>query len=101
VPAHDHSPSTYLTVLALLLVLTVATVGISFVPLEGFWHIVCGLIIALVKASLVVLFFMHALGSDRATKVVIVAAITWLLVLFALTLCDYFTRSLVPYAPGH
>jgi cytochrome c oxidase subunit 4 len=96
-----HSPATYLTVLGLLLVLTVVTVAISFIPLEGFWHIVCGLVVALVKATLVVLFFMHALGSPRATRVVIVAAIVWLLVLFSLTLCDYFTRSMVRFAPGH
>jgi cytochrome c oxidase subunit 4 len=96
-----HPPSTYLTVLAVLLLLTVLTVAVSFIPLQGFWHIVCGLVIALVKASLVVLFFMHALDSSRATRVVIAAAVAWTLVLFSLTLCDYFTRSLVPFAPGH
>jgi cytochrome c oxidase subunit 4 len=96
-----HPPSTYLTVLAVLLLLTVLTVAVSFVPLQGFWHIVCGLVIALVKASLVVLFFMHAIDSPRATRVVIAAAVAWTLVLFSLTLCDYFTRSLVPFTPGH
>ena len=66
------SPRVYLGVLVLLLLLTVLTVSVSFVPMGGFWHIVCGLLIALVKAGLVVLFFMQALvepacqlGCDR------------------------------------
>ncbi len=96
-----HSPFTYLTVLAVLLLLTVLTVAISFREMDSFWHMVCGLVIALVKASLVVLFFMHAIESPQATRVVIAAAVAWMLVLFSLTLCDYFTRSLVPFAPGH
>jgi cytochrome c oxidase subunit IV len=96
-----HSPLTYLIVLAGLLLLTFGTVGVSFIPLEGFWHVVCGLLIAALKAALVVLFFMHALDSSRATRIVIAAAILWTFVLFSLTFCDYFTRSLVPFMPGH
>jgi cytochrome c oxidase subunit 4 len=96
-----HPPSTYLTVLAVLLLLTVLTVAVSFIPLRGFWHVVCGLVIALVKASLVVLFFMHAVDGSRATKTAIAASVAWLLLLLSLTLADYFTRSLIPFMPGH
>ena len=98
---HILSPVTYLGVLAALLVLTVLTVAVSFIPLPGVWHIVCGLLVAAVKGSLVVLFFMHAAFSSRATKAWIVTAVAWLIILFSLTLCDYFTRGLVPYTPGH
>lgn len=94
------SPLTYLMVLGVLVALTVLTTGVSFLPLSGAGHIVCGLIIAVCKASLVVLFFMHALHSPRLTWVVILAALFWLGIMLGLTYSDYFSRSLLPY-PGH
>src|SRR5262249_4775978 len=51
------SPLTYTIVCVLLVLLTVLTVGVSTLPLEGVWHLVIGLAIAVCKASLVVLFF--------------------------------------------
>ena len=60
-----------------------------------------GLVIAAVKASLVVLFFMHAIHSPRVTWCVIVVSIVFLVILFSLTLADVMTRSLVPFMPGH
>jgi cytochrome c oxidase subunit IV len=100
---HDvpYTPRTYLVVLAVLLVLTAATIGYSFLPLEGVWHIVGGLIVAAVKGGLVVVFFMHALHTSRAARVWMLMACVWLAILFSLTLADYFTRGLVPYMPGH
>jgi caa(3)-type oxidase subunit IV len=76
-------------------------VGISFLPLPGILHIVFGLSIGACKASLVVLFFMHALVSSRVTWAVIAAACFWMGILLVLTLGDYFTRGLVPFMPGH
>ena len=75
--------------LAALLLLTLLTVGISFLPLAGHWHIAAGLGIAVLKGGLVVLFFMHALHSPKLTWAVILVAAFWLLILIALTLCDY------------
>ena len=95
------SPTTYLATLGALVLLTVLTVGVSFIPMPGIGHIICGLVIALVKASLVVLIFMHALVGPRLNWVVIAAALFWTILLFSLTLSDYFTRGLVPYTPGH
>ncbi len=92
---------TYVVVCALLIVLTVLTVRVSFIPLAGIWHIVIGLIIAICKASLVVLFFMHALISPRVTWLVIAVACFWIGILFVLTLNDYFSRELIPFTPGH
>ena len=75
-----------------LLVLTVVTAAVSFVDLGPFNTIVA-LVIATFKALLVVLFFMHVkYTSEHMTKVVIVAAIFWLLILLALSLADYGTR---------
>jgi len=95
------SPSTYVTVCVLLVLLTGLTLAVSFAPLPGVWHIVVGLTIGVVKASLVVLFFMHVLLSDRVTWLVILAACVSVGILFVLTLTDYLTRGMVPNVPGH
>ena len=95
------SPRTYTLVCAVLIVLTALTVTVSFLPLEGGWHIAAGLTIGLAKATLVVLFFMHALHSSRLTWVVIAAACFWLGLLLVLTLADYVSRDAIPFVPGH
>jgi cytochrome c oxidase subunit 4 len=95
------TPATYTIVCAILLALTLLTLGVSFIHLPGVWHIVVGLIIAVLKAILVVLFFMHVLISGRLTWLVVAVSCFWLGLLFVLTLGDYFTRGLVPLMPGH
>lgn len=92
---------TYALVLAALIVLTFATVGISFIQLSPAWHLTFGLLIGVVKASLVALFFMHLLHSPRLSWLIVFLALVWLLLLFALTLADYFSRDLIPFMPGH
>ena len=95
------SVTTYIVVCALLIVLTVLTVTISFFDLPGIWHVVIGLCIGAVKGALVVLFFMHALVSSRVTWIVISVACSWLLLMLVLGLTDYFTRGLIPIMTGH
>jgi caa(3)-type oxidase subunit IV len=96
------SPIAYFTVLVVLILLTILTVGLSFVPSSGLARIVTGQAIAVVKASFVVLFFMHALHSSAQTRAVIAISVFWLVViLMALTFSDYFTRGLIPNLPGH
>jgi cytochrome c oxidase subunit IV len=75
--------------------------SVSFIPLTGIWHIVVGLLVAVAKASLVVLFFMHAITSPRVTWIVIAVACFWPGILFVLTLSDYLARGLLPHMPGH
>jgi len=100
--ASGLSLRSHVLVLVALLVLTAATVGVSFLDIRGRWHLASGLGIAVVKASLVALFFMHVVHSRAATRAVIVVAIFWLAaVLIGLILTDYTTRALVPGAPGH
>jgi len=99
--AHATSVRTYFIVLIILVVMTFVTVGVSFAPIAGGWHIAIGLAIALVKASLVALFFMHVIRSERLTWIAIAMALFWLTLLFALTFTDYLTRGLVPRMPGH
>ena len=65
---HTQSKSLYLTILLVLMALTVITVAASLVDF-GSWNIVVALLIASVKAILVLLFFMHLKFED---------AIVWL-----------------------
>jgi cytochrome c oxidase subunit 4 len=100
-PEHTIAPRTYVQVCVALVLLTFLTVGVSFLHMEGVWHIVLGLIIAICKASLVVLFFMHALFSSRVTWMVIAVSAFWVGLLFVLTSSDYLTRLMIPHMPGH
>jgi cytochrome c oxidase subunit 4 len=95
---HENSPSTapYYVVFAALVVLTLATVGLSFCQL-GNWHTVVGLAIAIVKAALVALFFMHLLHSQRLTWLALGAGLFWLAILMSLTPADYLTRPWPAY----
>jgi cytochrome c oxidase subunit IV len=96
------SPAVYVIVFVILVLLTVATVALSFVPTTATWRIFAGQSIAAAKASLVVLFFMHVLRSPAQTRAVIAITVFWFVaVLLSLTLCDYYTRGMIPNLPGH
>ena len=47
---HTTSVRTHVLICAVLIGLTVLTVGVSFAPIAGQWHIIIGLVIALAKA---------------------------------------------------
>jgi len=82
----------YVTIWITLLCLTVITAAVSFVDL-GPLNTIVALVIATFKALLVVLFFMHVkYTSEKFTKMVVVAAIFWLLLLLGLSMADYATR---------
>ena len=85
---------TYAVICASLLVLTFLTYRIALVNL-GPLNVVVAIVIACVKATLVVLFFMHAAYAPRRTRLVILAGIFWMLLLLGLTLADYLTRITV------
>ena len=88
------SSKLYYTIWITLMCLTVITAAVSFVDLGPFNTIVA-LVIATIKALLVVLFFMHVkYTSEKLTKIVIVSAIFWLFLLLALSMADYATRLL-------
>jgi cytochrome c oxidase subunit IV len=84
----------YVAIWGALICLTVLTAAVAFVDLGPF-NTVVALVIASLKALLVILFFMHVkYTSEKMTKVVVVSAIFWLLILLALSLADYTTRLL-------
>ena len=89
---HIMPVRTNVTVFVLLLVLLFATVAGAYLPL-GVLHFPVAMTIAVAKAVLIVLFFMHLLYSHRLTMVVSVAAFLWLAILIALTLSDYLSRG--------
>ncbi len=93
---HIVPPKTYLLVFVALLALTGLTVGISRIEMSEDWHTIIGLSIATVKASLVILFFMHVLYSGKLTWVVALSGLLWLAILIAYTVTDYMTRTWNP-----
>lgn len=93
---HVSSPRLYVMVFLALMVLTIATVAVAYQDL-GVLNDVVALTIAMAKALLVVLFFMHVKYSTRLTALTAVAGLVWLVILIALTLNDYLTRGdLIP-----
>jgi cytochrome c oxidase subunit 4 len=82
----------YIAIFASLLGLTALTVYVAFLDL-GPLNTVVALTIAVVKAFLVVLFFMHVRYSSRLTWVFAAAGFVWLGIMFALTMADYGTRG--------
>jgi cytochrome c oxidase subunit IV len=83
---------TYFAVYIALLVLLAATVGVAFIDLEPF-NFVISMGIAVAKALMILLVFMHVRYSDRLTWVFAGAAFLWLALLIGGTLNDYFTRG--------
>jgi cytochrome c oxidase subunit 4 len=100
-PERTISTRTYVVVCALLVLLTFLTVGFSFAHVSPLAHVVVGLAIAVCKAALVVLFFMHVLISPRLTWIVVAVACFWLGILLVLTFADYFSREMTPGMFGH
>lgn len=84
--------STYYIVCIALLTCTALTYGAARFDL-GWLNLPIAIVIAAVKGTLIVLFFMHAWRSSRLNWVVIGAGMLWLGILFTLTLSDYLTRS--------
>ena len=91
---HVAPKSMYYAVFAALMVGTALTVLVAFYDL-GPLNNVLMLGIAMTKALLVILFFMHVRWGTRLTWVVAASGFFWLLILFGLTMQDYLTRGWV------
>lgn len=88
---HHLPKNLYFAIFGALMVLTALTVGIAYVNL-GQLNIVVALAVAIIKASLVVMFFMHLKYESHLTKVVLGAGVFWLVILLGIIM-DYLTRS--------
>lgn len=89
---HIVGPKIYITILITLLCLTALTTGIAFVNL-GVFSPIAAIGIAVVKATLVILFFMHVKYSSRLVKLTVASGFFTFLVLVTLTLSDYMSRA--------
>jgi len=89
---HVSPKGIYYAIFGSLMVLTAVTVGVAFINLGPF-NFPVALSIAIVKATLVILFFMHVKYSSQLTKLIIGTGFFFLFVLFTLTLTDYLSRG--------
>ena len=93
---HKSSLAMYFGVFFALMIMTAVTVLVSRIDL-GILNTPIALAVAVVKMTLVILFFMHVIHSSRLTWVVVLAAFLWLGVLFMLTFSDYLSRGWAVY----
>ena len=96
---HIVSPKLYVGIFLFLMVMTFITVMASFIDL-GWANPVIALVIATMKATTVILFFMHVKYSPRITQIVIISALFFLALLLGLTMTDYLSRGWMAY-PSH
>jgi cytochrome c oxidase subunit IV len=82
----------YVLVFFTLLVLTAVTTAIAFLDLGGGINNAAAITIAVGKALLVILYFMHVRYSDKLTWVFAAAGFFWLLILIGGTMDDVLTR---------
>ena len=90
----DHVIPTriYYVIFGILMLCTYLTVQIAFFDL-GALNTIAALVIAVLKATLVVLFFMHVKYGTRLTWAVVLGSVFWLGILLTLTMSDYLTRA--------
>jgi cytochrome c oxidase subunit 4 len=103
---HEHVDplGNYLAVFFALMVLLLVTVGAYlYVPFDhwlgpqwGFLNTALALVIATVKAGLVVLVFMHLRHGTKLTWVVAGAGFFWLCIMIVFFFADYLTRASIP-----
>ena len=96
---HVSPISTYLTIFGALMVLTAVTVFAAYVNLGSFNPVVA-LGIAIFKATLVILYFMHVKYSSHLTKLVVLTGIFFLVILLGETMMDYASRGFLPMPPS-
>lgn len=93
---HIVQPRIYLTIFLALMLGTSLTVLAAFYDFPGPLNAVVALTIAAIKATLVVLYFMHVRYSGRLIWLVIGSALFWLAIMFAITFSDYSSRGWLP-----
>jgi cytochrome c oxidase subunit IV len=96
VSEHIVSPKLYILIFVTLMILTGTTVYAATVDLNQYipgLNVIVALVIATCKATLVVLFFMHAYYSTKRTQLIISAGVFWLAIMLFMTLGDYASRA--------
>lgn len=93
---HVASLALYFTVFGILMVGTALTVAVAYVDL-GVLNTPVALVIAITKATFVLLYFMHLRWSERLTSLFIGAAFVWFGILMLFTFSDVVTRLVIPF----
>ena len=113
---HEHPENPikyYVGVFLILMVMTGLTYLVATKDLEtlaadvpvlkhvrGVLNALVALTIAVIKATAVILIFMHVRWSSRLTQVIVVASVFWLLIMLSFTISDYVTRGGWPTGLG-
>ncbi len=97
-PPHSHR-GRYLAVWIALLLLTGLTWGLSRSHVPGFAGVAIALGIAIVKGTLVALFFMHLWDRPGPSRLVLLSSLVFVALLIGLTLLDVSTRSPLALPP--
>jgi cytochrome c oxidase subunit 4 len=98
-----HVPvRTYIIIFVALMVLMLLTIAAAFLPHHtmGYWSIIIALAIATIKATLVVLYFMHVKYASPLVKVVVMSGLVFFFIALGLTFSDYLTRPWLPQSAG-
>jgi len=95
---HIVAPRVYYTIFLILAVCTYLTWQVAVFDL-GPLNTIVALAIAVFKATLVVLFFMHVRHSTRLTWAVILGSLFWFGIMITLTMTDYLSRPWLVYGP--
>jgi cytochrome c oxidase subunit 4 len=103
-PNHQHegehhivSIPLYLMVFGVLVIGTILTVLVALMDLDHLLfsgaNTLVALLIAFVKMTCVVLWFMHVKYSSRLIWLTVISGFFWLAIMFAFTMQDYLTRG--------
>jgi cytochrome c oxidase subunit 4 len=85
---HEPSAARYVVIWIILLICTFATFGVSKLPLSPNGHLAAAMAISFVKATLVVLIFMHLWEAEGANKMVFVVSLLFVGVMFFFIMTD-------------
>ncbi|GIX07967.1 MAG: hypothetical protein KatS3mg115_2370 [Candidatus Poribacteria bacterium] len=92
-PEHHIGLGTYVAVFVALMVLLVVTVAMIHVDLGRTGGFIVAMLIASVKALLVMIYFMHLRTARALTRLFVVFGFFWFAILVVITLSDYLTRA--------
>ena len=92
---HIVPKKTYIFVWMFLLIMLGVTVAVSYVRL-GWLNAVAAVGIAVTKAVVIIMFFMHVRYNRHLVWIFVCAGFFWLSILFALSFGDYLTRAYMP-----
>jgi cytochrome c oxidase subunit IV len=96
---HVVAVRVYLTVFAILLALTALTTWVAFIDL-GRLNVIIMVAIAVVKATLVILFFMHVRYGTGLTWLVLSTGFAFLLLMIVGTTADMWIRLVATDGPS-